>query len=325
MIFSIIIPFYNKKDTIVNCIQSVFNQDYKLFELILIDDCSDSANSEFLSEYVSTLRNDSSNRIILLKNSENSGPGFSRNIGIKSSSGEVLIFLDSDDQITPNYLSSLHHIFSNVISNVVISTTTESANNIYRPNITLLNKSGYLENIGEYIYRINDFVGAFCADPIFCGCGSVALRKDCLKGVKFCEKDRNFEDWLFFYHVCSKWPSDILLSDNKEGLIYFNESNDSLSRKQLAFSDVRFPNLLLDDSIDLRFSKYIYFNWLFSTLKRTASLKFRWKIILSFLRFQFFNPFPIWKFFIPSILLLLKLDSVVIRLARLRKVFYYAK
>jgi glycosyltransferase involved in cell wall biosynthesis len=325
LIFSIIIPFYNKKDTIANCIQSVVNQDYKLFEIIIIDDHSEVGQSDFLTDYVSSLNQNSGNRFLLLKNTENRGPGYSRNRGIEISKGDFLIFLDSDDQLTSNYLSSLVYIFHNYITNVVISTTTESANKVFRPNVRLLKSEGYLQNIEESIYKIRDFVGAFCIDPIFCGCGSVAIRKESLGALKFCDIDRNFEDWLFFYHVCSQNASDILMLDNKEGLIYFNESNDSLSRKKLTFSDVRYPSLLLDKCLDIRFSRYIYFNWLFSTLKRTASLKFRWKIIFSFLRFQFFNPFPIWKFFIPSIMLLFKLDSVVIRLARLRKVFNYAK
>jgi glycosyltransferase involved in cell wall biosynthesis len=325
LIFSIIIPFYNKTDTIVNCIQSVVNQDYKLFEIIIIDDFSEDSQSDFLTDYVSSLNQNSGNRFVLLKNAENRGPGYSRNRGIEISKGDFLIFLDSDDQLTSNYLSSLFYVFSNFISNVVISTTTESANQVFRPNIRLLNSEGFLQNIEDSIYKVRDFVGAFCIDPIFCGCGSVALRKESLGVLKFCEIDRNFEDWLFFYHVCSQNASDILMLDNKEGLIYFNESNDSLSRRKLAYSDIKYPSLLSDKSLDIRFSRYIYFNWLFSTIKRTASLKFRWKIILSFLRFQFFNPFPIWKFFIPSILLLFKLDSAVIRFAKLRKVFYYAK
>jgi glycosyltransferase involved in cell wall biosynthesis len=91
---SIIIPAYNRSDTIVYCIQSILNQTYQNFEIILVDDCS-TDNTVELTEKL----NDSRIRIIKLDN--NSGGQFARNTGIKNAQYDWIAFQDSDDEWLP--------------------------------------------------------------------------------------------------------------------------------------------------------------------------------------------------------------------------------
>jgi glycosyltransferase involved in cell wall biosynthesis len=92
---SVIMPLYNKLDTVINSIKSILNQTYKDIELIIVDDCSNDGSYELVKEFID---NDKSKfEIILLRNEENRGCYYSRNQGILRASGKYIAFQDPDD------------------------------------------------------------------------------------------------------------------------------------------------------------------------------------------------------------------------------------
>ena len=95
MVVSIIIPAYNSEKFIKRCLDSVINQIYKNLEIIVIDDASKDNTKQIIKEYV-----EKDNRIRPFYSSENKGVSFSRNIGLKASTGEYIMFVDSDDELT---------------------------------------------------------------------------------------------------------------------------------------------------------------------------------------------------------------------------------
>ncbi len=101
MKFSIIIPVYNSADFLHKCIESLLNQEYKDYELILVDDGSTDASYDICREYASRYEH------IRVLRQKNSGPSAARNAGIQQSSGDYLTFVDSDDWVTANYFSKL--------------------------------------------------------------------------------------------------------------------------------------------------------------------------------------------------------------------------
>jgi glycosyltransferase involved in cell wall biosynthesis len=90
---SIIIPVYNMKDYLRECMDSVVNQTYKDIEIICVNDGSTDNSLSILEEYAS-----GDDRIKII-NKPNGGLSSARNAGIKSASGKFIIFLDSDDYI----------------------------------------------------------------------------------------------------------------------------------------------------------------------------------------------------------------------------------
>jgi glycosyltransferase involved in cell wall biosynthesis len=96
-IISVIIPTYNREGTILRSIYSALNQDYKNIEIIIIDDCSSDDTLEIIRA-IKDLRL----KVIPLKN--NRGPSHARNVGISASSGEFVVFLDSDDEWLPFFI-----------------------------------------------------------------------------------------------------------------------------------------------------------------------------------------------------------------------------
>lgn len=89
---SIIMPCFNSEHFIIESINSVINQSYKNWELIIIDDNSKDRSIEIIQEFLQK-----ENRISLIINEENSGAAISRNKGIEASNGDFIAFLDSDD------------------------------------------------------------------------------------------------------------------------------------------------------------------------------------------------------------------------------------
>jgi glycosyltransferase involved in cell wall biosynthesis len=94
---TVIIPFFNTELYIAQAIDSILNQSFQNFELLLINDASFDASQKIILTYSDT-------RIVLINNETNKGPSYCRNIGIKLAKGKYIAFLDSDDIAFPNRL-----------------------------------------------------------------------------------------------------------------------------------------------------------------------------------------------------------------------------
>jgi teichuronic acid biosynthesis glycosyltransferase TuaG len=101
---SVIIPYFKKKEFILNCINSILKQTYKNFEIIIINDECSNDSRLILKEIANK-----DCRIRVINNKNNLGPGLSRNVGIKKSNGEFLAFIDADDEWRRNKLNSQVH------------------------------------------------------------------------------------------------------------------------------------------------------------------------------------------------------------------------
>lgn len=97
---SVIIPCYNSSGTIIETLKSVISQTYKNIEIIIVNDGSNDNSEQVVLEFINS--NDLQN--IKLINQINSGPSKARNKGVSFSSGEYILFLDSDDLIEETYI-----------------------------------------------------------------------------------------------------------------------------------------------------------------------------------------------------------------------------
>lgn len=89
---SVITPCYNAKRFIEQCINSVIDQSYKNWEMIICDDCSSDDSKQIIQKYISIDK-----RIKLIQLTKNKGVANARNEAIKSAKGRYIAFLDSDD------------------------------------------------------------------------------------------------------------------------------------------------------------------------------------------------------------------------------------
>ena len=99
---SIIVPVYNVEKYLNKCLDCLVKQTYSNLEIIIVNDCSSDDSERIIKEYEKQYNN-----IIYIKNENNKGLSFSRNIGLKSATGEYIGYIDSDDYVPYNYYESL--------------------------------------------------------------------------------------------------------------------------------------------------------------------------------------------------------------------------
>jgi len=104
---SVIMPVYNREEVIRESIQSVLSQTYQNFELIVVDDGS-------TDNTVSVIESIKDPRIILLKNHENKGCSYSRNLAVSESKGDYIFYLDSDNTWDTRYLKVMVGAFETI-------------------------------------------------------------------------------------------------------------------------------------------------------------------------------------------------------------------
>jgi len=99
-LISVIVPVYNTGNYLEKCVESILNQTFRDFELLLINDGSTDNSGELCDKFAG-----SDSRIIVF-HKKNEGVADARNIGIKSANGKYLTFVDSDDWIDEQYLQN---------------------------------------------------------------------------------------------------------------------------------------------------------------------------------------------------------------------------
>ena len=112
---SIIVPVYNAEHTIPRCIESILNQEYSDFELLLVNDGSTDGSGAICDAYAAR---DARIRVI---HKENTGVSDTRNTALTQARGTYLQFLDSDDWITPDATSSLVRAAESAQCDLVVS------------------------------------------------------------------------------------------------------------------------------------------------------------------------------------------------------------
>lgn len=132
-IVSIIIPVYNVADYLKECLDSVLNQTYKNFEIIIVNDGSTDNSKEIILKYKKNHPN------ISVIDQENQGLSEARNAGLRIAKGKYIYFLDSDDKIHDSLLEKCITIFK-------------------KYNVDLIN-FGYESFIGKQVIKQNKILG----------------------------------------------------------------------------------------------------------------------------------------------------------------------
>lgn len=103
---SIIIPVYNVEAFLPKCLDSVINQDYPNIEIIIVNDGSTDSSLDICRLYDNNFEN------VRLINQLNKGVSVARNIGIQNATGDYCCFIDSDDYVETNYVSTMVEFIS---------------------------------------------------------------------------------------------------------------------------------------------------------------------------------------------------------------------
>ncbi len=103
--FSIIVPIYNIENYVRNCLDSILQQSFKDFEVLLIDDGSEDCSGEICDEYAARHP-----QRFFVYHFENRGASAARNRGLERARGEFVVFVDGDDHLGKGYLKAFYEM-----------------------------------------------------------------------------------------------------------------------------------------------------------------------------------------------------------------------
>lgn len=244
---SVIMPLYNNEIYIVEAIQSVINQTYKDWELIIINDAS-TDNSKFIVQKF--LEEEKDNRIVFIDLKENKGVSFARNLGMKKAKGEYISFLDSDDLWDKNFLNELYRKIKETNGKLVYSKFAY----FYNGDNIKINKAVMREGkIDKFIVKKKcryetEYPFHICA---------ILVKKSLIETykIKFPEDQNLFEDGLFLSKlICI---TDIV-SVNKV-LMYYRQHQTSITHKKYTKKEYLQELLFLERLLDFIKIYNIYF------------------------------------------------------------------
>lgn len=203
-IVSIIIPHYNRWDILGETLDSLIKQTLQSFEVIIVDDGSDSGINAEISSYL----NNNNNFSIFYQ--ENQGQSVARHNGALQANGKYLCFLDSDDILAPEYLESCINVLEND-SHVVI---------VYA-------KAKFFGEVSEN-WELRPFSwDSFLLDNCIY-ISAVIRRADYLSVGGFDKNLRSHEDWELFIAIL-KMTSGSVVCLPESLFFYRKHSKDSLS------------------------------------------------------------------------------------------------
>jgi glycosyltransferase involved in cell wall biosynthesis len=184
---SIVIPMYNSEETIIDSINSVLNQTYKNYEIVIVDDGSTDNSYIKVEEFIQ--KNNIADVVLIKQN--NNGPSAARNRGIEITRGKYIAFLDSDDTWHKDKLLKQINILEKYNVDLLGCTINE---NVYK-------NKGYIIDISFDMLLLKNYFST----------PTVILKKEILKDIGvFDAKKRYSEDYNLWLRIANKYKCAII-------------------------------------------------------------------------------------------------------------------
>lgn len=238
---SFIMPLYNAERYVQQAIESVLNQTYKNFELILIDDVSTDSTMEKVEKY-------KDERIRVFHNSKNEGIAYSRNRGLDVATGEYIAIMDDDDITMPRRLERQ-----------VLFLEEHPEIDFVGGRYQLINEKGEILSEAKMAYRNPLFIKALFLFQNIYSNGEMMFRKNTISKNQICyaENQYGMEDFKFWIE-CSKVGNFYTIDDvflqhrvHKQSETMKNKTNlmqeREMHRMELQRYSMMLSNILVSD------------------------------------------------------------------------------
>lgn len=270
--FSIIIPMYNAERYIVECISSITTQDYKNYEIIIVDDGSTDTSLAIVEKVIS-----SNPMHLKLFHQKNSGPNVARNLAISKSSGDYLLFLDADDKFNckalnllsdkinehkPDFINFGYSFFDNENNNIIKSSNFKT-------------QSLFNEDIVKDVFLGTNITGV---------CWNKCIKRELVLAnqLSFYPDKVHGRDILFSRQCCVNSKHVLILNDH---LVYSRFHQGSFSRS--------FSKRNIESALDLSIKCKEIFDGVVDEryINHSISRHFRYILILSAFRTNSYKEF----------------------------------
>lgn len=217
MIFSIIIPLYNKASYVAKAIQSVLTQSFTDYELVIVDDGSEDDSAEIAAKAIDGRPNC---RLIKQKNM---GVSMARNNGVAVSQGDYLCFLDADDWWEPTFLEEMERLIKEFPDAGIFGTNYTIVNETKHK--TRVAKIGVEEGLERGYINYCQAYAKTMYMPLWTG--AVCIPRNVFEEMQgFPQGIKLGEDFLFWIRIALKYKVAFL---NKP-LAYYNQDVDAANR-----------------------------------------------------------------------------------------------
>jgi glycosyltransferase involved in cell wall biosynthesis len=236
-LFSVIIPLYNKAMYIQETLESVLQQSYTDYEIIVVNDAS-TDNS------VAIVQGFSDSRIVLLENEKNVGLSATRNAGISKANGKIIALLDADDVWLPNFLETIKHLHDTFPEASIYGTDYAE---MYATDKIVASKKNIPNSLKGTSFVVADFFEASLHQPIFNPSCLAFQQSICEDGAFFDPKITFSEDIDFYIKFAPKYK----VAYHYEALVYMrSEVPNQMTRS--AISQKTLPDLDAYESLALK-------------------------------------------------------------------------
>lgn len=266
-LISIIVPVFNIEKYVEPCILSLINQTYSNFEIIIVDDGS-TDNSGQICDNIAI-----SNEKIKVIHKENGGLSDARNCGIKNAKGDFLVFVDGDDIVKPNYLSSF----------------PQDADLCIQGYVSRKDKNDSIVHLKEHFFKENVAI-AYCLNEIPPTVWTKLFRKDIIINNQIEYRNiRLTEDLIFTLEYLLHCHS--LRTIDKSEYIYFTRNNNSLSQRKYNLDELMIKERFLFSLYEKIFEKDCRFRRFMQekTLLTVSKYYFFYNQNYDFIRNSFLN------------------------------------
>ncbi|OUN58398.1 glycosyltransferase family 2 protein [Alistipes sp. An66] len=168
---SVVIPLYNKEKSITSTLRTVLNQTFRDYEIVIVNDGSTDGSVE----EVGKVHDDR----IRLVHQPNAGVSAARNRGVEEAKGELIAFLDADDEWKPEYLATQYFLYQKYPDCSVFACNYEFRDVMGRVTPTLIHKLPFVEEDG---ILTNYFEVASCSNPPICSI-SIMVKKQAIQAI----------------------------------------------------------------------------------------------------------------------------------------------
>lgn len=209
---SVIMPVYNTASYLAQSIESVLNQTYSDFELIIVDDGSTDDSLKIINSYAVK------DKRIKVITQENQGLSEARNSGIKIAGGEYIAFIDSDDFYAKNFLGQLIHAQKKASADIVGCNFKKIRSS--KDHIKVINRFSYVvyPNALEVLLHKNNFIHFNVWNKLY--------KREVIGEIRFVPHIY-YEDWVFNCCVFERANCFVWI---KERLYGYNYSDNSIMR-----------------------------------------------------------------------------------------------
>ncbi len=230
-LFSIIVPVYNVEKYVGKCLDSILNQTYESWELLLIDDGSSDGSSHICDQY------EQRESRIKVFHTKNNGLAAARNVGLRNAVGEWVAFIDSDDYVDTNWLAIVKKRIDWQVADIIIWGNyfeTEKGvewqyrfvpeKRVYKSAVDFINSKNYRHACWVYMYNRGWIMKYKCQFPDV----AKITEDQCFLAQYLCHNPRISSIDRAFYHyvnrngsICNSPMTVDIVKDKLDVAVYF--------------------------------------------------------------------------------------------------------